>query len=463
MKKIIAILITLSVVAAASVTSFFIVKNKKDKEKQALIDAANENKIFNFDSASINSLSLECDDGKYSIGLEEEDWIITDGPEPDFDLEQVYIDTIVQYMSTLTADENFGDVTEENKAMYGLDDPDVITVSDGTNNYTVYVGDQSPTKNYYYIMAEGKSKVYAIPILEGSVFKTSRMMMKSKSLVPYSDDKIHGIKLVKNNKTVYDLSYDANELKWKLPEKFSSLTIDQTNVTSMINIITRIDAQTMLDEHLEDYSKYGFDKPCAEIVFTGSDGSQRKLLFSYFGNDTNKYTHVLYTETGQVATFYTGDVDFIEKTAKDFVLKYAYNVVTSKINGLKLESDTINCDFNINQSETDFKVNDQKIPADNDDILQAYYDFYNSIIFMPVENVDVDINPEYTKPAVSITYSYIEDGKKDLIELVPAKDNNYYMFLNGKYIGVTVNEEYFIGKYSVTYFYNELSELINLD
>lgn len=460
MKKILIATISLAVIAAGSISAFLVVKSQKDKEEQALIDAAAENNIFSFDADSITSVYFDCDDGQLTAELQGEKWVLVG--EDTFDLDQDYFLNICEYLSTLTAVTNYGDATEENKAMYGLDDPDIVTLSDGTNEYTVYIGSQSPTEESYYLMAEGKSKVYAVEALNASVLIASRMMIKDKSYIPYDDFEVYGVTLIKDDEIVYDLTYDPETAMWSLPEEYSALTLDNTAVEAMIAIMTRLEAQTMMDENLEDYSKYGFDNPAAEVIVTGSDGSQRKHLFSYYGEETNKYTHVLYEETGQVATFYTGDVDFIEDTPKDFLTLYAYSPNRSNLTGFKLEYGDINCEFTVDYTNSVFSSGDVSINEAGNDALSAYSDFFNSLSNMDIAEIDVKTKPEYSEPTLALTYFYTDDSEV-LLELVPDGSGSYYLFTNGNYEGIKVAEEDLTGKYSISYFYKELTEIIDLN
>lgn len=460
MKRILIPLISLAVIAAGSVAAFLVVKHNKDKEEQALIEAAAENNIFSFDADTITTVSFSCEDGEYTAEKTDDGWLLTGSDT--FDLDQDYFLNICEYASALTAETNFGDVTDENRAMYGLDDPDVVTLSDGTNEYTIYVGAQSPTSDYYYVTIEGKPKVFALEALNASVLITSRMMMKDKSYIPYDDSEVYGVTLIKGGETVYDLTYDDTENIWSLPEEYSALTLDQTEVTSMIAVMTRLEAQTMLDENLEDYSKYGFDKPVAEVIITGSDGSQRKHLFSYYGNDANTYTHVLYEETGQVATFYTGDVDFIEDTPKSFITKYAFTPNKANLTGFKIEYGEINCDFTTDYTNSVFSCNGVSINEAGSEALSAYTDFFTAISNMEIVDTDVEAKPNADNPTLSLTYRYSDDTEK-LIQLVPDDNGQYYFFLDGEYNGIIIGEDDLTGKYSISYFYKELTELVELN
>lgn len=460
MKRILIAIISLTVVAAGSLTAFLVVKNNRDKEEKARIEAAAENNIFNFDSDTITSVSFSCDDGEYTAEKTEDGWFLTGSDT--FDLDQDYFLNICEYTSTLTAATNYGDVTEENKEMYGLDDPDVVSLSDGTNKYTIYVGALSPTNEYYYVTIDGNTKVFALEALNASVLISSRMMMKDKSYIPYNDNEVYGVTLIKDGETVYDLTFDPETSMWSLPEEYSDLPIDQTSITSMIAIMTRLKAQSMLDENLEDYSKYGFDKPEAEVIITGSDGSQRSHLFSYYGENTNMYTHLLFKETEQVATFYTGDVDFIEYTPKSFMTKYAFTPNKNNLSGFSIKYGEIDCDFTTDYKNSVFSCNGVSINEAGSEAASAYTDFFTAISNMEIADIDVKAEPVADDAVLSITYHYTDDNEFT-VKLVPAGNERYYFMLNDKYSGIIISEEELTGKYSISYFYKEFTELIDLN
>ena len=191
MKKVIIAAVALLIVAGGSFGAFLVVKNKSDKETEKQVSELADNVLFSFDSDSITEINFDCPDGQYKAVVNDDgDWKLDNR---EFSLDQTYMDALLTLVSDFTAETNYGEADSSKKSMYGLENPsETITLSDGTNNYKIYVGNISPTNDYYYIMVEGKNKVYTVDSIQGSVLKASRLMIKSKDLIPYKDiDKVY--------------------------------------------------------------------------------------------------------------------------------------------------------------------------------------------------------------------------------------------------------------------------------
>lgn len=458
MKKLLIGIISLVVLAAASITAFIIVKNKQDKIAEESAELAADYALFTFDSDSINKVTFDFGDGIYVAEFSEErEWELTSTDE--FFANHSYVQNVCSYMSTLTAEKDYGEADDEKKALYGLENPVTVTASDGKNEYTVYVGDPSPTGELYYIMTNNRSKIYSIDSLYGSVLKTSRTMLKDTALLPYKDNEIAEIKLIRDGKTAYELKLNEETGQWALPDDYKHLTTDVTNITSMINVLTRADAQNFFEEQLQDYSAYGFDDPVAELIVTGKDGSTRKLLFSYFGNNTETYTHVLFTESGQVATFYTIDVDFIEYTPATFISEYICNISISNITGFDYTYNGKTDEFRID-SEGIIDVNNLSVSGFGSEAAAEFTNLYNSLMYLKFESVDISIKPEYSEPILSINYHLNNDKGDRLLEFIEADSDSCYVFIDGTFTGALISKSSITGKNTAPYFYEKLMDII---
>lgn len=457
MKKTLIAVIILIFLAAASTTAFLIVKSREDKKAAEVSEQTEDYTLFSFNSDSVNQVTFDCPDGKYTAELSDGKWQLSGSDE--FILSNSYVQNVCTYMSDLTAEKDYGEVNEENKAAYGLDDPTVITASDGSAEYTVYVGDPDPTGSYYYIMISDRNKIYAIDTLYGCVLKTSRLMMKDTYMLPYSDSEIEHIQLIRDGETVYDLTHNDEDDTWQLAEEYSELTVDKTDITSMINVMTRIEVQEFLDENLEDYSKYGFDNPTAELLVTGNDGKTVRLLFSYYGNDTLTYTYVLF-ESGQAAKFYTGDVDFIEYTPANFLVQEVCNVSIYSIEGFDLTFNGVSDSFDVDMNENCVSMNGISVSDLGDKATAAFTNLYNSLVYIALREVDISAVPEKSEPVLSVNYR-LSDGTDKLFELYWKDDNSCYAFVNDSYTGAIVSMDELDGKNSVSEFYEKLTEIIS--
>ena len=197
MKKSVIALVALVVAAGGSTGAFLIVKNKNDKETQKQIEILDDNVLFSIDSESIKKITFNLPDGKYVAELGDDGtWTLTEGGT--FVLNQSKLQLITTYMANLTADKNYEEITDDKKKMYGLENPYTLTVSDGEKDYTVYIGDISPTKDYFYTMAEGKSNIYGISYDSAVSLLADKFSIVSPKITSFGDFGICGIKLEKD-------------------------------------------------------------------------------------------------------------------------------------------------------------------------------------------------------------------------------------------------------------------------
>ena len=127
MKKAIIALIVLILAAGGSVGAFLAVKNGKEKEKQQASKVLAENELFSFDPYSPTKIVFSKGDEVYEVEKQNDKWTLTSG---EFAMDQDYCQLICTYFSDLTAETNYGEITDEKLEMYGLTDPDTIEVTE---------------------------------------------------------------------------------------------------------------------------------------------------------------------------------------------------------------------------------------------------------------------------------------------------------------------------------------------
>ena len=454
MKKPVIALIVLVLLAGGSCGAFLAVKNKNDAETKKQQEIIDENHLFSFNSDDIKTIVFQCADGTYSTTHSEKNWTLDGG---EFLLDQDYMQNICTYISELTAEKNYGEATSENKSMYGLESPDSITLSDGNSEYKLYVGSISPTSDYYYVMKDGVNSVYTVPSLEGSVLKTSRMMLKSKDLIPYGDNEISEITVKRDGKTAFELSFDTEKRQWSLPDEYSNLTFDQTAVSAMTTTLTRLEAEEMLEENLENLSKYGFDKPVAEVTVKGTDGTEKTFLVSDHKSDSTSYSYVLLKDSNQVETYYTSDLSFINYNPIDFLLT---SVPVSSIYNITSFDFILGEDsnsFEISMADSKLSCNGEEIDFTDVEISTMFQNFFTALSTVTITDVDVSAEPVLQNPLLSAVFNN-EDGSSDSLDLVKCDDENCYVFVNGKYTGAVASQEKLSGKNSVKEFYDNFCE-----
>lgn len=457
MKKIIISFLILLIAAGGSLGIYMNVRSKNEKETKKQQEKAADLRLFSFASETIDKIVINNPDASYTAELQDDRWVLTDGG--DFDLDNDYMELIRSYFSTLTAaGKHTGDLAD-----YALDDEHVstVTLSGGGQSYTVNIGGISPTKEYYYVMVDGKKDIYSIESVysSGSNFSTEKMMLKSKELVLYDDDEIERITAIKDGKVTFDLTYDQESGEWSLPEEYSNFDFDVTAVTSMINVITRLQAEQMLDENLEDMEKYGFDDPYAEVIIKGKDGTERHIIAGDFSED-GTYANLLIYNSGsedknQVEVYYKSDVDFVDYTPIDFITTTVYNPSQYDVSRFKVSYDGQEYEFIMDQEQKQCQYNGQTIQLAVQNILTEFTNYYNSFSIYVVKKLDLEADPELKDPLLSVEYD-LTDGTKRTYQLTDAGNQQCYVFIDGKYTGEITSDSSIIGNSSVQNYFDIL-------
>lgn len=457
MKKIIISFLILLIAAGGSLGIYMNVRSKNEKETKKQQEKVADLQLFSFASDTIDKIVINNPDASYTAELQDDRWVLTDGG--DFDLDNEYMELIRSYFSTLTAaGKHTGDLAD-----YALDDEHVstVTLSGGGQSYTVNIGGISPTKEYYYVMVAGKTDIYSVESVygSGSNFSTEKMMLKSKDLVPYDDDEIEHITAIKDGKVTFDLTYDQESGEWSLPEEYSDFGFDITAVTSMINVLTRLQAEQMLDENLEDMEKYGFDDPYAEVIIKGKDGTERHIIAGDFSED-GTYANLLVYNSGsedknQVEVYYKSDVDFVDYTPIDFITTTVYNPSQYDVSRFKVSYDGKEYEFIMDQEQKKCQYNGQTIQLAVQNILTEFTNYYNSFSIYVVKKLDLEAEPELKDPLLSVEYD-LTDGTKRTYQLTDAGNQQCYVFIDGKYTGEIVSDSSLIGNSSVQNYFDIL-------
>lgn len=457
MKKNVIALVVLLAAAGGSVGAYLAVKNKKDDETKQYQEQIADLNLFNFDAESINKIEFISSEGEYTAELIDSQWQLTSGD--DFALDQDYINLLCTYAGELTAETSYSG----NKADYGLDDANASTIvlSGGGQSYTLHIGNVSPTSDYYYVSVGDKSQIYAVSSLYGSEFSTDRLMLKAKDLVPYDDYEISEIIIKKNGEITCELKYDPEAYSWSLPEEYSGLTFDNTAVTSMVNSMTRLEAEQMLDENLEDLSKYGFDDPYAEITIKGLDGTERVITIGSAYNG-GTYTNVLIGDDNQVEAYYTADLSFADKTPFDFLADTVYNPSMYEITGLDLTFGGKEYNITVDTNESKGTFNGAEFDMNIMNVSTAFQNFYSSFTTVILSGIDINADPALDEPLLTAVY-HCSDGTDFTYQIVAGENENCYIFNDGKYTGMLLASSRLTGKNSVQSFLEKFISTANLE
>lgn len=453
MKKIIIAIVLLIALGGGSVGAYLAVKNNQNEKQRAEEELANENILFQFDSDSVTSVEFDCPDGKFIAEINEGVWQFTNTDE--ISPNQDYIINVISYMSNLTAEKSFGNAKDADLAKYGLDSPITITCH-GDKDYTIYMGNPTPTNEAFYCMSEGRKKIYSIDYNYGSVLYTNKELLKSKYLTGYSDSEITGFELIRDGETIYQTVKDENNI-WKFGGEYSNLQLDSTKISAMFSVLTRLKSEEFIESDISDYSKYGFDKPYAQMKISGTDGKTHSLLFSKYGEDSN-YIYVLIEESGQVSTIYTADVPYIENTVIDVAVNQIYSTNISTVNTLDINYNGEEIHFDIDYENSKYSLNGEDISEYGEDVINKLYSMYSMLSALKFSGIDK--TAEVTgEPEITVEY-HLDENIDTIMEFIPRDENSYYLKINDTYTEFIISRHDIDGDYSFIYWYKKLLNAI---
>lgn len=450
MKRIIIAVAVLAVLAGISIGTFVAVKSKSEKETQKKIETLADNVLFSIDSENINKIDIIFpDNSNYMAELTDDEWIMTASSTGDnFALNQTTLQQICTFISDLTAETNYGEATDENKAKYGLSEPYKVIFSDGESSYTLYIGGKSPTGDYYYAYTDTKNNIYTIASADAESILTTRLSLKDNNFVPYSDNEITGLTVKKDGKTVYELTLNPETNFWELPEEYSLLTVNQTRPENIITTITRLTAVEMFEESPDDFTNYGFDNPTAEFIVKASDGTEKSFVMSRYGKNTENITYVYLNDSRQVETFYTTDLKFINYSIFDIIMQTVENANMYAVSEFEINCNELSDKFTINHDNGIAECRGSEIDLNNAELKSFFENFYNTFSYTIITDIDVESEPELTEPVFSAKYTKT-NGTESSIDLVSTGNgNNCFVFADGVYTGTITDSSFISGTIS---------------
>ncbi|MBO4878394.1 MAG: DUF4340 domain-containing protein [Ruminococcus sp.] len=462
MKKPLILLLILTLLAALSTGAFLYVKHKDDQKTAQETEKQADNVLFSLDPESINTITIENSEGKYTAEYDSDNgWVLTECPGERFPVNQTALQAVTTTFSYLKASNSYGEITDEKKKTYGLDgDIYKLTLVD-TEPHIIYIGAESPTKDYYYAMVEGKKNIYAITAGDTETMKLSENGIRATDLLFTKDKDITGVKLEKNGKAEFDLVFDESASTWKLTGKLSELTVDQTAVSAMIKYMTKLEAASLLENHLEDLSKYGLDDPESVLTITAKDGTKEVIKFSAAGSN-NDLTPVLLTNTNQAANFFTSDIYFTEYTALDFLPSVIEGANLFSINAFEFDAMGYKDSFKVDFTNKTGECRGTSLALDNAVLSSLFETFYNTFTYLQITDIDIDASPDIKDAVITADYHYADKEDRS-IALVEAGNNQAYIFLNGKYTGLLTELKMLSGANSVASTYKAMCDQAGLD
>jgi hypothetical protein len=312
---------------------------------------------------------------------------------------------------------------------YGLEKPriDVAFKSAGGQDYQhLLIGDKSPTGGDLFAMRGNEKKVFLIPATQEQTFNKSPFDLRDKTLVKFERDKVDGIDLTADGKTLA-LAKDGGD--WKITKPLQ-VAADFGSVEGLVGRLQSLQMKSIVktDPTPADLKTYGLDKP-AETA-TLNLGSARATLElggkaddnAVYARDTSKPT-VVTVESALADDLKKGADEYRRKDLFDF-RAYNANRIEFARNGQTVAFEKVKADAKDAKDTGDKWRRVSPKPAD------AAKDTMDGLLsrlsnMRAASFVDSTAKTGLDKPELTVTVKF-DDGKKEEHVSFGRADNDIY-------------------------------------
>lgn len=257
-----ALIIAIICLAAAAVLYLLAVKlNQKEENADSSDDSL---VISSVDSDQITAISYE-KDGK-SLSFIKEDGTWYDAEDKSFPVDQDSLTTMTNALGAVSATRKLED--PEDLSEYGLDSP-VLTVrytSSDNKEAEFSVGDTNDAASGAYLKISGDDAVYLVASDFADSFNSDIYQLADMESFPtITSDSITDINVESGSHTL-EIKNDSDGGRTVLENGKEQENCADSSVTQFVNTVTGITFKSHVEYNCKDLSKYGLDKPTADVA-----------------------------------------------------------------------------------------------------------------------------------------------------------------------------------------------------
>lgn len=442
--------IILVAVLAVLIGVFFLTNKMKSKEEDS-----SSIKIVSLDREQLSEIDVKNSEGNFVFSKKGTEWEMTSTEKFDFD--KTKVDSIAANMADLLSSK----IVEENPddiEKYGLKDPVVVTVktTDGKTE-AVEVGDETPTKQGYYLKKKDNNTVYIVGQYVGEALRSTKTDLRNKSIFDANSEDVVFFSLEKNGENVFDL--EKKDDQWKMVKPVNA-TAHIVKLNPIIESIIRMQVEEYVEKDPSDLSKYGLQNPKYAFRAKTANMDVKVLL----GNAKEDMMYGMIDGTNEVIKVYSSSLDFVDMPAIQMTDQLVYIADINNVSEVlvKIDGKTINSKIEANKDDKDkekFYIDGKDVTAKGEEAVSKFRAFYRSLVGVAFNDILTKENPQ-GEPVISITYKLKSSPGQGIVEFIQKDENTYYAMVDGKYTGTVVNKDAFYGKDGIIQSYDALTDFI---
>ncbi len=304
---------------------------------------------------------------------------------------------------------------------FGLDSPaETVEVTARTKpgNYTLLLGDDTPTGDGVYAQVAGNPRVITLASYMKTSLEKKLFDLRDKRVVTIDVDQLKQIEvssktshytLVKNPEGVWDLVLPP-------PVRADHFTVD-----GLVSELRNLSMRSVVLEKRADLGKYGLNPPSLTLKLTGSSGTQTLSLGSKEEKGTNDFAM-----NSALEPLFTVDSSLesqFEKQPADLRDKDLFTF--SQFDAQRLDLQTPSGRRTFERQGDKWK---QTAPALKDEPRPKMDDLISALRDLRAESFPKDLSLEaagLTKPSYHLEVQYGEKKQTELVEIATTKDHTY--------------------------------------
>lgn len=408
--------------------------------------------LLKYDGDTTQKIQISNEDGEFEFSYIDDTWTMTS--ENPFATNTNALSLICSYMADISSTKTITHHADR-LAAYGLDQPVSITTFTSDNlEHTILIGDATPTYDAYYAKLPDSDTIYTISYTYGSVLCASKDTLRSTGIVEntYASD-VTEFGLERDGKRIYLVNRTGSN--WEMSEPLN-IAAYPTKITSILDLFVRLTIGSFVEENPSDLSKYGLDQPGYVFTVGTADKHYEIRIGDPISADVNElYVYAMNVGTKQVFTIEQSAIESVQSDTVDMIYPYILNPEITEITSVQVDGLDIHSKLSVDYNNNQFDLDGMDLDAMGDTVIAACQNYYHGIATTSLSGLDLDANPEYTTPDISIVYS-LTDGSTLRLDLIRQTEDSskYWVFINGEYTKLITRTKFLTrpGSLEATYF-----------
>jgi len=430
--------------------------------------------IVSLDSAKVNKVTIQNKGEQIILSKSKATWVLTKPTGIKTNQDQ-----IVSAMSGITG--LIADRVIEKKAtklsQYGLDKPvaEIIIKTSDNKSQTLELGNETPTKEGYYLLDKGSSKVFSVSTYTiESILNTKNQIMDTTLFTFDVDPTSQLVKDVKtvamdrNGKALFSAKLSSAST-WTMTVPFE-VKASSDVISQIIDLFSKLTIISFIDDSGKNLGKYGLSTPAYAIEVDTSKKKNKLLLGSMLTGSGEEYAMLEGSKV--VFTIDSSTLTFLDKPLKEIFDHFIYllNIDSVKqiavsidgrtdISKIKIDKGTASVPADKEKDQLIFKGKDATAKDANDN--QPFRRYFEALIGITFDAIEQGAVVPNVKPEISITYTLNQAPGVMKIEFISKDKDYYYVVKNGKYSNFLVQKSQFDNTDGVRDSYKTLMAIIN--